>query len=62
MPLTIRENKLLEITREPYFEDIEWEYCIFGAEGRRGDMTFSQGFRYEAQSFFEVSNMRLALF
>ena len=38
-PLSKSENKLLEITRDPYFEDIEWKYCIFGAVqlgGRRG--------------------------
>ena len=55
MPLSKSENKLLEITRDPYFEDIEWEYCIFGAvqmgEGEGGEKFF-RGFRYGGQHFF----------
>ena len=47
MPLSKSENKLLE--------DIEWEYCIFGAvqmgEGEGGEKFF-RGFRYGGQHFF----------
>ena len=52
MPLSKSDDKLLEITRHPYFEDIEWEYCIFGAvqmgEGEGGEKVF-RGFRYRGQ-------------
>ena len=55
MSLSKSENKLLEITWDPYFEDIEWEYCKFGAvqmgEGEGGEK-FYQGFEYGSQQFF----------
>ena len=44
MPLSKSENKLIEITRDPYFEDIEWKYCILEAvqmgEGEEGEKFF----------------------
>ena len=53
MPLSKSENKLLEITRDPYYEDIEWEYCIFGAvqmgEGE-GARSFFEGLDMEANT------------
>ena len=49
MPLSKSENKLLEITRDPYFEDVEWEYCIFGVV----QMGEGEG----ARSFFEGLDM-----
>ena len=55
------ENKLLEITRDPYFEDIEWEYCIFGpvkmGEGE-GARSFFEGLGMGAYNFFEVGNWK----
>ena len=46
MPLSNSEKKLLEITRDPYFEDIESEYCVFGAvqmgEGEGGEKFFAR--------------------
>ena len=45
MPLSKSGNKLLEITRDPYFEDIKGEYCTFGAV----QMGEGEG----ARSFFE---------
>ena len=54
MSLSRNEKERLEITRDPYFEDIEWEYCIFGAvqmgEGEGGEKFF-RGFRYGFHSF-----------
>ena len=60
MSLSKSENKLLEITWDPYFEDIEWEYCIFGAvqigEGV-GARSFFEGLNMGANTFFQVPNM-----
>ena len=60
MPLSNSENKLLKITRDPYFEDIASEYCIFGAVqmGEKGKReVFFKGIDMGANTFFEVSKM-----
>ena len=51
MPLSNSEIKLLEITRDPYFEDIDREYWISGAV----QMGEGEG----ARSFFEGSILLL---
>ena len=65
MPLSKRENEPLKITRHPYFEDIEWEFCIFGAvqmgEGQ-GARSFFEGLNVGASTFFQVSNMGATTF
>ena len=65
MPLSKSENKRFEITRDPYFEDIEWEYCISGAvqmgEGEGGEKFFG-GLEMGANTFFKVSHMGAGTF
>ena len=60
MPMSKSDNKVLEVTRDTYFEDIEWECCIFGAvqmgERERGK-NFFKGLDMGANTSFEVSNM-----
>ena len=55
-------DKLLEITRDPFFEDIAWEYCVFGAvqmgeeeEGGRFFQEFRYGGPIESHNFFKRS-------
>ena len=42
-------DKLLEITRDPFFEDIAWEYCVFGA--------VQMGEEEGGEDFFKSSDM-----
>ena len=65
MPLSKRENEPLKITRHPYFEDIEWEFCIFGAvqmgEGK-GARSFFEGLDMGPNTFFSPEIWGLGIF
>lgn len=75
MSLSKSGDKLLEITRDPYFEDIKWEYCIFGAvhmgDEERGEnfeglgmgaITFFQSLKYGARTFLACEIGGLVVF
>ena len=65
MSLLKSENKLLEITCDPSFEDIEWKYCIFGAVQLRegvGAKIFFDGLNMGANTLFQVPYMGARFF